>query len=118
MECNWLKTKFALMRIALYVAITAPTVEQRWIRRNPMSYKRKYKQGGKILSLDALTKQDFVYWHDKIMPRKWFMCWQIEMTIRAVEAGIIRYAIPNMNTNELPKEETNDKKQPEEAPGE
>ena len=26
--------------------------------------------------------------------------------------------IPNMNTNELPKEETNDKKQPEEAPGE
>ena len=83
-----------------------------------MSYKRKYKQGGKILSLDALTKQDFVYWHDKIIPRKWFMCWQIEMTIRAMESGIIRYAIPNMNTNELPKEETNDKKQPEEAPGE
>ena len=73
-----------------------------------MSYKRKYKQGGKILSLDALTKQDFVYWHDKIIPRKWFMCWQIQMTIQAMEAGIIRYAISNMNTNELPKEETNE----------
>ena len=82
-----------------------------------MSYKRKYKQGGKILSLDALTKQDFVYWHDKIIPRKWFMCWQIEMTIRAIKSGIIRYAIPNMITNELPKEETNHKKKHEEATG-
>lgn len=60
----------------------------------PSRYKRKYRKGGHILSLDELVKQDFVYWHDKIHPRGWFLSWQLRMTARAIgENGCIYYAI-------------------------
>lgn len=60
----------------------------------PLRYKRKYHKGGHILSLDELVKQDFVYWHDKIQPRGWFLSWQFRMAVDNIgENGCIFYAI-------------------------
>ncbi|MBQ4121637.1 MAG: hypothetical protein IJD35_06450 [Clostridia bacterium] len=60
----------------------------------PSRYKRKYRKGGHILSLDELVKQDFVYWHDKIHPRGWFLSWQFRMAADNIgENGCIFYAI-------------------------
>lgn len=57
-------------------------------------YKRKFRKGGHILSLDELARQDFVYWMDKIQPRCWFMSWQFRMAKNAIgERGVIFYAI-------------------------
>ena len=59
-------------------------------------YKRQYRRGGHIVSLDELSRQDFVYWHDKIQHRGWFMSWQLRMAYRAVyEWKCVYYAIPN-----------------------
>ncbi len=59
-------------------------------------YKRKYRRGGHILSLDELARQDFVYWNDKITPRGWFMSWKFRMAANAIgEHGAIYYAIRN-----------------------
>lgn len=56
--------------------------------------KKKYRRGGHILSLDELARQEFVYWHDKITHRGWFLSWQFRMAAHAVgETGCIFYAI-------------------------
>lgn len=47
-----------------------------------MPYKRKYKRGEHIESLDELVKQEFVYFVDKITPKGWFLSWQLNFTIR------------------------------------
>lgn len=60
----------------------------------PSRYKRKYRRGGHILSLDELARQEFVYWHDKIHPRGWFLSWQFRMAVENIgETGCIYYAI-------------------------
>lgn len=65
-----------------------------FLEERPSQYKRKYRKGGHILSLDELVRQDFVYWHDKIHPRGWFLSWQLRMTAQAIgENGCIYYAI-------------------------
>jgi len=59
-----------------------------------MSYKRKYRKGERITSLDELVKQDFIYWRDKVVHQGWFMSWQLRMVHRCVgEKGVIYYAI-------------------------
>ena len=59
-----------------------------------MGYKRKYLRGNHILSLDELSRQEFVYWWDKITPRGWFLSWQFRMAMNAIgEKGCIYYAI-------------------------
>ena len=56
-------------------------------------YKR-FKKGDHILSLDELSKQDFVFWHDQLMHHGWFLSWQLRMTIMSIgEKGCIYYAI-------------------------
>lgn len=58
-----------------------------------MAYKRKYKKGELITSLDELYDAEFVYWNDKITPHGWVASWQIQMAQRAIRGGVIRHAI-------------------------
>lgn len=58
-----------------------------------MTYKRMYQRGEPITSLDELAEQEFVYWHDKITAKGWFMSWQLQMTFNALKHGVIRKAV-------------------------
>lgn len=58
-----------------------------------MGYKRKYKKGEPITSLDELGKQEFVYFFDKITHRGWFQSWQIQLALRYIDRGCLYYAI-------------------------
>lgn len=55
--------------------------------------KRKYRKGGPILSLDELSRQEFVYVDHKITHCGWFQSWQFGYTKRMMEQGRICYAI-------------------------
>lgn len=57
-----------------------------------MSYKRKYRKGAKITSLDELAKQEFIYFHDKITHTGWFMPWQFRLADRYIQRGTLYYA--------------------------
>ena len=57
-----------------------------------MSYKRKYRKGDKIISLDELARQEFIYFFDKITHRGWFMSWQFSLATRYIERGCLYYA--------------------------
>lgn len=58
-----------------------------------MSYKRKYKRGERITSLDELSKQEFIYFFDKITHHGWFMSWQFSLAKRYIERGMLYYAV-------------------------
>ena len=57
-----------------------------------MAYKRKYRKGDPITSLDELSKQEFIYFFDKITHRGWFMSWQFRMAKQFIERGCLYYA--------------------------
>jgi aminopeptidase C len=58
-----------------------------------MAYKRKYRKGEKITSLDELAKQEFIYFWDKITHAGWFMSWQFRLADRYIKRGVLYYAI-------------------------
>ena len=57
-----------------------------------MSYKRKYRKGEKITSLDELAKQEFIYFFDKITHAGWFMSWQFRLADKYIKRGLLYYA--------------------------
>ena len=57
-----------------------------------MSYKRKYRKGAKITSLDELSKQEFIYCFDRIVHNGWFGSWQFSLARRYMERGWLFYA--------------------------
>lgn len=57
-----------------------------------MSYKRKYRKGERITSLDDLSEQEFVYFFDKITHRGWFMSWQYRLAKHYIDRGCLYYA--------------------------
>ena len=57
-----------------------------------MAYKRKYRKGNPITSLDELSKQEFIYFFDKITHCGWFMSWQLCMAKRYIDRGFLYYA--------------------------
>ena len=57
-----------------------------------MSYKRKYRKGEKLTSLDELAKQEFIYVFDKITHRGWFGSWQFSLALRYINRGCLYYA--------------------------
>ena len=57
-----------------------------------MAYKRKYRKGDRITSLDELMKQEFVYFHDKILNYGFFGSWQIRLVQFYIQKGILFYA--------------------------
>lgn len=65
-----------------------------------MAYKRKYRKGAKITSLDELARQEFVYFSDKITHAGWFMSWQFRLTAMYIRRGCLYYA-ERENENEL-----------------
>ena len=54
-----------------------------------MAYKRKYKKGRVISSLDDMAQQEFVYIHDKIYHAGWFMSFQLSWAKRLIELGYV-----------------------------
>ena len=57
-----------------------------------MAYKRQYRKGEKITSLDSLTKQEFIYFFDKITHCEWFLSWQFRLAARYIQRGCLYYA--------------------------
>lgn len=57
-----------------------------------MSYRRKYRKGERITSLDELSKQEFVYFFNKITHCGWFMSWQFRLAKRYIDQGWLYYA--------------------------
>lgn len=57
-----------------------------------MAYKRKYKPGEIITSLDELSEQEFVYIHEKIYHRGWWASMQFRLVKGQMEAGYVRKA--------------------------
>lgn len=57
-----------------------------------MSYKRKYRKGAKITSLDELAKQEFIYLSDKIFHAGWFSSWQFWLAKMYIDRGWLYYA--------------------------
>lgn len=60
-----------------------------------MRYIRKYRKGDKITSLDELSKQEFIYFHDKLTHCGWFMSWQYRLAQRYIQRGCLFYAVKN-----------------------
>ena len=54
-----------------------------------MAYKRKYRKGEKITSLDELMKQEFVFFFDKITNRGWFASWQMRLAKSYIVRGFL-----------------------------
>ena len=60
-----------------------------------MAYKRKYRKGEQITSLDELMKQEFVYVFDKITHIGWFGSWQVRLAQNFINRGLVYYAVKN-----------------------
>jgi hypothetical protein len=56
-------------------------------------YKRKYRKGEKITTLDELAKQEFVYCGNQIVHGGWFMSWQFRFAKTQLKRGNLYYAI-------------------------
>lgn len=57
-----------------------------------MSYKRKYRKGARITSLDELAKQEFIYFTNQIVHRGWFMSWQFRLVDMYIKRSLLYYA--------------------------
>lgn len=55
-------------------------------------YKRKYRKGKQITSLDELYKQEFIYFHHKITHCGWFRSWQFRLAQTYIDRGWLYYA--------------------------
>lgn len=58
-----------------------------------MAYKRKYKKGEQITSIDELMEQEFIYCHHKVTHKGWFGSWQLRFAKQMIERGILFKAI-------------------------
>ena len=57
-----------------------------------MAYKRKYRKGAKITSLDELVVQQFIYFNDTITHCGWFTSWQFRKVVEYIDRGLLYYA--------------------------
>lgn len=55
--------------------------------------KRKFRPGGKIISLDEVARQEHIYFYDKIYHRGWFKSWQFGCMAAYLQQGVLRYAV-------------------------
>lgn len=55
-------------------------------------YKRKYRKGKQISSLDELYKQEFIYFQHKITHCGWFRSWQFRLANDLMMRGCLYYA--------------------------
>ena len=59
-----------------------------------MAYKRKYRKGRVIRSVDVALAQNFVYIHGKILHHGWVASLQARYLNDMVRAGFVLEAIP------------------------
>lgn len=52
-----------------------------------MAYKRKYRKGKQITSLDELYKQEFIYQGSQILHHGWFGSWQLRLSQIYIDRG-------------------------------
>lgn len=57
-----------------------------------MAYKKKYRKGAKIQSLDDLARQEFIYFFDKITHAGWFCSWQFRLAAQYIARGCLYFA--------------------------
>lgn len=57
-----------------------------------MAYKRKFRKGEKITSLDELMTQEIVYFRNKILNYGFFGSWQIRWVRFYIQRGMLFYA--------------------------
>ena len=69
-----------------------------------MAYKRKYRRGDKITSLDELAKQEFIYFLHKVTHVQWFMSWQFRLAKCYIDRGWLYYAEKIERTDNEQKE--------------
>lgn len=52
-----------------------------------MAYKRKYRKGEPITSLNELYQQKFIYFGNKITHHGWFGSWQLRLAQQYIDRG-------------------------------
>ena len=62
--------------------------------------KRKFKPGGKIVSLDEVARQEHIYFYGKIYHCGWFGSWRFWRVAQQIQRGAFRYAIREGEQNE------------------
>ena len=55
-------------------------------------YKKKYRKGKQITSLDELYKQELIYDRHQVVHRGWFGSWQLRFTYERMNKGYLFYA--------------------------
>lgn len=80
-------TKYATTQLGVWDTIAAYREKLKRTAKNES--KRKYRVGEPVKSMDELIEQEFVYWHEKIYHRGWFMSWPLNMASKAVRRGEI-----------------------------
>ena len=75
--------------IQLGVWDTLAAYREKLERQAKNEKKRKYRKGEQVRSVNELLDQEFVYWHDKIYARGWFLSWPLRMAYKAVKQGEI-----------------------------
>lgn len=56
---------------------------------------QKYRRGRKIVSMDELMDQEFVFLNAKLTHNGWFQSWQIRYALRMIQEGRLYLAILN-----------------------
>ena len=72
---------------------TCKTSEYMYDDGKKSRYRRKYRKGGLIASMDELMGQDFVYQGDNIVPAGWFRSWQMNYAWSQIKGRYIRRAL-------------------------
>lgn len=64
-----------------------------------MAYKRKYKQGAQVKSIEDFLhspEMQYFFWHGKTVHKQVFMHWQLDMLIREIGRGLLYFADKNV----------------------
>ena len=67
-----------------------------------MAYKRKYKQGTRVKSIEDFLhppETQYFFWHGRTVHKQVFMHWQLDMLIREIGGGHLYFADKNVPTD-------------------
>ena len=64
-----------------------------------MAYKRKYKQGARVKSIEDFLRPpetQYFFWYGRTIHKQVFMHWQLDMLIREIGGGLLYFADKNV----------------------
>ena len=64
-----------------------------------MAYKRKYRQGARVKSIEDFLQApetQYFFWFGKTIHKQVFMHWQLDMLIREIGGGLLYFADKNV----------------------